>query len=223
MRKRLDDDNFVQKASTLATDAKSKSEPPNKKSAAAIAAEVADKLTASSSSQLIMTSVLSTFAAEEAKNAGLSSASSSNPDNSIQASDPNVFRSTQQMVPTPSHSFPSVIVAQPTMQNQASISQGQYHLLGNPTSQQYMQSTAVIPGYGYANVPSLPPPPPPPLHMVGPVMPMAHQTIQISQHQPAPINQHQPMTMSQQVPVPPSFRPLQPPGMVYYGNHHHSL
>ena len=39
MRKRLDDDNFVQKASTLATDAKSKSEPPNKKSAAAIAAE----------------------------------------------------------------------------------------------------------------------------------------------------------------------------------------
>ncbi|XP_054807945.1 uncharacterized protein LOC129310115 [Prosopis cineraria] len=223
MRKRLDDDDLVQKASTLATDATTKSEAPTKKSAAAIAAEVADKLAASSSSQLIMTSVLSTFAAEEAKNAGLASASSSNPDKPTPVSDPNVFRSTQQMIPGPSHSFPSVLVAQPTMQNQAPASQGQYHLLGNPTSQQYAQSTGVIPGYGYGNIPPLPPGPPPPLpppHMVGP--PMVHQTLQISQHQPAPINQHQPITMAQQAPVPPSFRPLQPPGMVYYGNHHHS-
>ncbi|KAK4264872.1 hypothetical protein QN277_025994 [Acacia crassicarpa] len=224
MRKRLDDDNFVQKAPTLATDANTKSEAPNKKSAAAIAAEVADKLAASSSSQLIMTSVLSTFAAEEAKNAGLASAPTSNSEKSTPTSDPNnVFRSTQQMIPAPSHSFPSVMVAQ----NQTPASQGQYHMLGNPTSQQYMQSTAVIPGYGYGNIPSLPPgppPPPPPPHMVGPpVMPMAHQTLQISQHQPAPINQHQQITMAQQAPVPPSFRPLQPPGMVYYGNHHHSL
>ncbi|TKY47628.1 Regulation of nuclear pre-mRNA domain-containing protein 1B [Spatholobus suberectus] len=54
MRKLLDSEDSSQKASTA-------------KSAAVIAAEVADKLAASSSSQLIMTSVLSTFAAEEAK------------------------------------------------------------------------------------------------------------------------------------------------------------
>ncbi|KAF7839988.1 regulation of nuclear pre-mRNA domain-containing protein 1B [Senna tora] len=223
MRKRLEDDNFSQKASTLTTDTNAKSEVATKKSAAAIAAEVADKLTASSSSQLIMTSVLSTFAAEEAKNAGLSSETTPKPDKSMPVSDPNVFMSPQQLIPTPSHSFPSVL-----MQNQAPASQGQYHMLGNPSSQQYVQSTVGIipPPYGYGNIPPLPPGPPPPAppHMVGPVVPMAHQTLQITQHQAAPITpHHQPITMSQQAPVPPSFRPLQPPGMVYYGNHHHSL
>ncbi|CAM8903796.1 unnamed protein product [Rhodiola kirilowii] len=82
-RKRLTDDNYVAvpKASSKespATDANSKTELGSKKTAAAIAAEVADKLTASTSSQYIMSSVLSTFAAEEAKSAGLAKISTSN-------------------------------------------------------------------------------------------------------------------------------------------------
>uniref|UniRef100_A0A7N0UPZ9 CID domain-containing protein n=1 Tax=Kalanchoe fedtschenkoi TaxID=63787 RepID=A0A7N0UPZ9_KALFE len=82
-RKRLTDDNYVavprvsMKESTAA-DANSKTEQGSKKTAAAIAAEVADKLAASTSSQYIMSSVLSTFAAEEAKSAGLAKISSSN-------------------------------------------------------------------------------------------------------------------------------------------------
>ncbi|XP_057807061.1 LOW QUALITY PROTEIN: uncharacterized protein LOC131021785 [Salvia miltiorrhiza] len=57
------------------TDDNANSEQTSKKSAAAIAAEVADRLAASTSSQYIMTSVLSTFAAEAAKGAGLTSSS----------------------------------------------------------------------------------------------------------------------------------------------------
>ncbi|KAI4317225.1 hypothetical protein L6164_025114 [Bauhinia variegata] len=227
MRKRLDEDSS-QKASTatsLATDAQGKPEVATKKSAAAIAAEVADKLAASSSSQLIMTSVLSTFAAEEAKNAGLTSESASKPEKSMPVSDPNVFMSTQQLIAPTNHSYPSVLVPQPAMQNQAPASQGQYHMLVNPPSQQYVQSTGgVIPPYGYGNIPPLPPgPPPPPPHMVGPMLPLTHQTLQITQQQPAAISQHQPIPITQQAPAPPSFRPLQPPGIVYYGSHQHSL
>ncbi|MED6158259.1 hypothetical protein PIB30_031098 [Stylosanthes scabra] len=76
MRARLDNEDSSQKMITATTSpavANGKSEAAIKKSAAAIAAEVADKLTASSSSRLIMTSVLSTFAAEEAKISGLTS------------------------------------------------------------------------------------------------------------------------------------------------------
>ncbi|MCI85404.1 regulation of nuclear pre-mRNA domain-containing protein, partial [Trifolium medium] len=61
MQKRLDSEDSSQNASiktTSAANATSLSEAANKKSAAAIAAEVADKLTASTSSQLIMSSVL---------------------------------------------------------------------------------------------------------------------------------------------------------------------
>lgn len=218
MRKRLDDEDSSYKASTAttsATDANTKSETATKKSAAAIAAEVADKLAASSSSQLIMTSVLSTFAAEEAKNACLTSESMSKPEKSIPISDANVFMSAQQLIAAPNHSYPSVMVPQPTMQNPAAASQGQYQILSNSSSQHYMQSTGgVISPYGYGSVPPLPPGPPPP-HMVGPMVPLTHQTTQITQQQPVPI--------SQQAPAPPSFRPLQPPGMVYYGNHQHSI
>ncbi|KAB1199757.1 hypothetical protein CJ030_MR6G013872 [Morella rubra] len=70
MQKQLDDEDYISKPSTETTspvDGNTKTEQPSKKSTAAIAAEVADKLAASISSQLIMTSVLSTFAAEEAK------------------------------------------------------------------------------------------------------------------------------------------------------------
>lgn len=227
MRKRLDDEDSTYKASTATTpvtDANTKSEASTKKSAAAIAAEVADKLAASSSSQLIMTSVLSTFAAEEAKNAGLTSESMSKTERSIPMSDPNVM-SAQQLFGTP-HSYPSVVLPQPTMQNPAAASQGQYHMIQNSSSQQYMQQSTggVISPYGYGSIPPLPPGPPPP-HMVGPMMPLTHQTLPITQPQPplqpAPTTQHLPIKMTQQAPAAPSFRSIQPPpGMVYYGNNH---
>ncbi|KAG5000167.1 hypothetical protein AAZX31_08G137900 [Glycine max] len=226
MRKRLDDEDSSYKASistTSLTDVNTKSEAATKKSAAAIAAEVADKLTASTSSQLIMTSVLSTFAAEEAKSACLTSESMSKPEKSIPISDPNVFVSSQQLIATPNHSYPSVLVPQPTLQNPAAASQGQYQMLCNSSSQHYLQSTGgVISSYGYGSITPLPPGPLPP-HMVGPVVPLTHQAMQITQQQPTPIAQHQPIKMTQQAPAPPSFRPLQPPGMVYYGNHQHSI
>lgn len=225
MRKRLDEDSSY-KASTATssvTDVNIKSEPATKKSAAAIAAEVADKLAASSSSQFIMTSVLSSFAAEEAKNVSLTSESMSKPEKSIPISDPNVFMSSQQLIATSNHSYPPAMVPQPTLQNPTATSQSQYQLLGNSSSHHYLQSTGgVITPYGYGSVPPLPLGPPPP-HMVGPMVPLTHQTMQISQQQPAAIAPHQPIKLTQQAPVPPSFRPLQPPGMVYYGNHQHSI
>ncbi|KAJ1412866.1 RNA polymerase II-binding domain [Sesbania bispinosa] len=155
MRKRLDDENSSYKpltSSTSVIDTNTKSKATTKKSAAAIAAEVADKLAASSSSQLIMTSVLSTFAAEEAKNAGLASESMSKPEKSMPLSDANVYMQAQQLFATPNHSYPSVLVPQPTMQNPAAASQGQYHML-NPSSQQYVQSTGgVISPYGHSKL-----------------------------------------------------------------------
>ncbi|KAH7565790.1 hypothetical protein JRO89_XS08G0016800 [Xanthoceras sorbifolium] len=228
MRKRLNDGAYVSKAGQT-----------TKKTAAAIAAEVADRLAASSSSQMIMHSVLSTFAAQEAKNAGLVKASTtnsfasmpvnsvtdsiSNTEKSLPASDPNIF------LHAPSnHSYQTVLVPQSTMQNQVSVSQAQYHMLPNPPSQQYMQpSGAIMTPYGYGNIPPLPAGPPPP-HMVSPMVPLAQQPLQITQQQQIPMAQQQaPMTqqlpiLTQQPPAPPSFRPLQPPGMLYYGHPPHS-
>ncbi|KAG4387527.1 hypothetical protein GLYMA_11G237400v4 [Glycine max] len=203
MRRILDNEDFSQKVSVA-------------KSAAAIAAEVADKLAASSSSQLIMTSVLSTFAAEEAKNAGLTSESTSKHEIPMTSSDPHMFRSPQQLIAAPNHSYPSVLVAQPPpLQNAAPSSQGQFHMLSNPPSQQFVQSTGgIITPYGYGSIPPLPPAPQLPTH-VGAMVPLTHQTLQITPHQQIPI--------TQQAPAPPTFRPLQPPGMVYYTNHQHSI
>lgn len=221
MRERLDNEDSSYKiptATTSVTNTNSKSEAATK-SAATIAAEVADKLAASSSSQLIMTSVLSTFAAESAKNAGLTSESLSNSEKSVSMPDPNVMPA-QQLFAT-QHSYPSVLVPQPTMQNPAAASQGQYHMLQN--TQQYLQPTGgVISPYGYGSIPPLPPGPPPP-HMVGPMMPMTHQTLQMTQQMSAPVTQHLPINMTQQAPTAPSFQPIQPPGMVYYSNHQHSM
>ncbi|XP_062098530.1 actin cytoskeleton-regulatory complex protein pan1-like isoform X2 [Humulus lupulus] len=243
MRKRLEGEDYVSKPSNAATsspaDASAAAGQTPKKSAAAIAAEVADKLAASSSSQLIMSSVLSTFAAEEAKKAHLTKAStpsrsftsmptSSGVDSASKlekpasVSDPNIYVSAQPLTaPPPSHSYQSVLVPQPTMQNQASNSQGQYHMLSNPASQQFLQpSGGVMVPYGYSSIPPLPPgpPPPPPPHMVSPMVPLTQQPLQLTQQmamaQPPPITQQPPST--------PSFRPLQPPGILYYGHPHHS-
>ncbi|XP_030498494.1 uncharacterized protein LOC115714094 [Cannabis sativa] len=252
MRKRLEDEDYVSKPSNATpspADASAASGQTRKKSAAAIAAEVADKLAASSSSQLIMSSVLSTFAAEEAKKANLTKASTpsraftSGPTSSsvdsasklekpVSVSDPNMYVSAQPLTaPPPNHSYQSVLVPQSTMQNQASNSQGQYHMVANPGSQQYMQpSGGVMVPYGYNNIPPLPPgpPPPPPPHMVSPMVPLNQQPLQMTQQQQMamaqapPITQQQAMLLTQQPPSTPSFRPLQPPGILYYGHPHHS-
>ena len=264
MQNRLNDEGYVSKSST--SDSKAKAGQTPKKSAAAIAAEVADKLAASSSSQMIMTSVLSTFAAEEAKNTGLTKTNNgltvftqnpmSSPANSILkpeaedakntgltktnnglnsfapkpmsssnsilkpealaiGSDPNVFMSMQPHPAPTNHSYQSVMVPQPTIQSQAHNSQAQYQMFPNAPSQQYLQlSNGVLTPYGYGSLPSSTPMPPPPMpHMVSPVVPLTQQMLQ----QPSPMIQTQQVPFTQQ-PLAPSFRPLQPPGMVYYGH-----
>ncbi|KAK0607553.1 hypothetical protein LWI29_016568 [Acer saccharum] len=232
MRKQLNDEAYVAKQSR---DLNTKAGQTSKKTAAAIAAEVADKLAASSSSQMIMHSVLSTFAAEEAKNAGLVKAPTTNSfasmpvndsisktDKSLPASDPNLFLSAPS-----NHSYQTVLVSQPTMQNQVPASQAQYHILPNPQPQQYMQpSGTMMTPYGYGSIPPLPAGPPPP-HMVSPMVPLTQQPFQITQQQHIPMAQQQaPLTqqqlLTQQPPAPPSFRPLQPPGMVYYAHPPHT-
>ncbi|KAL1336675.1 hypothetical protein HN51_031053 [Arachis hypogaea] len=204
MRARLDNEDSSQKATTATTSpavANGNSEAATKKSAAAIAAEVADKLTASSSSQLIMTSVLSTFAAEEAKSAGPTSSEST----------------TQQLIAAQNHSYPSVLVTQPILQDVASASQGQYPMLCNPSTQQYVRSTGAAHSPYYVSISPVPvplPQPPPPAHVAA-MMPLPHQTLPIMQQQSIPV--------PQRAPAPPSFRPLQPPGMVYYTNPQQSI
>ncbi|KMT08837.1 hypothetical protein BVRB_6g135600 [Beta vulgaris subsp. vulgaris] len=212
MRKRLNDENYV--ATPNSNGGKSK------KTAADIAAEVVDKLTASSSSQLIMTSVLSTFAAEEAKNAGLVKAnpvSSSYPSQSV-SSATNSTSKLEQPSPVslppaaaPSHQYQSMLVNQQSLQNMSSNPQSQY---------QYAQTPRGVNSYGYGGLPP-PPPGPPPSHVMGPMMPLAQTQMQMNQQQLMPMAQQQSMLlMQQQPPGPPSFRPLQPPGMVYFTQTH---
>lgn len=245
IRARLNNGDYLSKPSiktALPIDTNSKAGETPKRTAAAIAAEVADKLAASSSSQMIMHSVLSTFAAEEAKNAGLTKGSTvskltSSADDSVMKSekslpimDLNAFIPTSSLTAPPKHSYQSVMVPQPSMQNQAPSSQGQYHILPNTPSQQYLQpSGGIMAPYVYGSIPPLPPgpPPPPPPHMMNPMMPLTQQPMQITpQHpiasaqQPPPLAYQQLAPLTQQPPAPPNFRPLQPPGMVYYGPPH---
>ncbi|KAJ4848172.1 hypothetical protein Tsubulata_018645 [Turnera subulata] len=250
MRKRLNGENATKASTTLvpSVDQNARVGQTPQRTAAAIAAEVADKLAASSSSQMIMHSVLSTFAAEEAKSAGLAKGStpsnplasvpinsiadsSSNSDKSLPISDPNVFVSTQPLAAPPNHSYQSVLLPQPTIQNQASTSQGQYHMLPNPSAQQFLQpSGGIMTPYAYGNISPMPPGAPPPLpYVVSPMVPLAQQPSQITQAQTLPLSQQQaaltqqqPMPLTQQPPGAPGFRPLQPPGMVYYGHPPHS-
>lgn len=225
MRKQLDDENYVadSKPSTATpptVDANAK--VGTNKTAAAIAAEVADKLTASSSSQYIMSSVLSTFAAQEAKSAGLTKTSSINNSTSkteqpLTVSDHNIFMPAPPINLQSNSPYQTVLMSQPT---QIPNSQAQYHTLSNPPAPQYLQpSGGIVTSYAYGSIPPLPPgppPPPPPSYMMSPMVPLTHQSLQISQH-------HQPLP--QLPPPPPSFRPLgpmQPSGMVFYTHPHHS-
>ncbi|KAL9377924.1 hypothetical protein Peur_029259 [Populus x canadensis] len=239
MRRRLNGEEYVSKASTATTvsvDSNAKAGQTPKRTAADIAAEVAEKLAASSSSQMIMHSVLSSFAAEEAKNAQLTKAydSLSKPENSLPVSDPNVFMPAQPLAAPTTHSYQSVLLPQPSMQNQTPSAQAQFHMLPNQSSQQYLQPAGgIMTPYAYGNISPLPPgppppPPPPPPYMVSPMVSMAQQPSQIPQQQQLPlaqqqatINQQQPMSLNQQ-PQGPNFRPLRPHGMVYYGHPSHS-
>lgn len=218
MRKRLNDEQYIT-VLPPSTDSDFSSSKPVKKSAAAIAAEVADKLTASTSSQLIMSSVLSTFAAEEAKSAGLSkpSDSVSKLETPMSIANSNVFMQAQPMnTPPLNNPYQTLLVPQQSMQTQASSSQAHYHLLPNRTSQQFLQQSGTImttAAYGYGSIPPLPPgPPPPPPHMVSPMVPLTQQPMQMAQQ-----------LQMQIAPQPPNFQPLQPPGMMYHAHPHHSL
>lgn len=251
MRKHLEDENYVANSRSLATPASSidvtaKTGQTTKKTTAAIAAEVADMLAASSSSQYIMTSVLSTFAAEQEKNAGLTTSStvttpvSSLPNNVAISSvlkpegallDPNIFMPGKQFNPSQNNLY----------QIPSATMQAQYHSLPNPTSQHYLQpSGGTLSSYAYGSIPPLPsgpppiPPPPPPQplpYMLSPMPLLTQQQVQLSQqqplatgHQPSPLSQQQPVPLPPQPPAP-SFRPvapMQPPGFVYYAPAHHS-
>ncbi|XP_057501326.1 uncharacterized protein LOC130785216 isoform X2 [Actinidia eriantha] len=199
MRKRLDDDNYVgpSKQSTAAPpsiDANAKGGQIPKKTAAAIAAEVADKLSASSSSQYIMSSVLSTFAAEEAKNVGLamsSSASTSFP--SLPINSVNNMAANPSTAP-PRNIYQSILVPPPTLQSQTTTSQSQFHHL--------QPSGGIVTSYAYGSIPpplSLQRPSAPPLTpiMFSPMLPSTQQQFQITQQQPLTLA-HQPLALTQQ-------------------------
>lgn len=190
----------------------------SKKTAAAIAAEVADRLAASTHSQQIMTSVLSSFAAEEAKNATLTTSSNT----------PSITPKHDNPSPIQVQSIPQAVLVQQTpVHNQ----QPQYNIFAATTTQQYVQPPSMMVGlpYTYSTVnppPAPPPPPPPPPQMMSLVRPGSippPQQQQMTMIQP-PMMMHQPMmTLNQQhpqfgmqQPMQPSYRPLQPPNMGFY-------
>ncbi|KAK9065100.1 hypothetical protein SSX86_016483 [Deinandra increscens subsp. villosa] len=192
MRKRLDDENYV--ADVKPWTVTSPSVDGCKKSAADIAAEVADRLAASTSSQYIMSSVLSTFAAEE----GISKTTTVS--NSFSVSKPEFMPA-----PMPANSYQTVLLPpQPTL---GPNSQPQYHTIPNPHSQQYLQPAGSS-SYPYGNVnASIPSLRPPPSYMMSPMVPLTHQ----QQPPMAPA----PSSFS-------TIPPLQPAGMVFYAHPHHS-
>ena len=244
MRRRLNGEVLKASSTTIVpVDSNLKAEQTPQRTAAAIAAEVAEKLAASSSSQMIMHAVLSTFAAEEAKNAQLTKAptpsnsfasmpihSLSKPENSLPLSDSNVFMPAQPPAAPTTHSYQSVLLPQPTMLNQAPTTQAQFHVLPNPSSQQYLQPAGgIMTPYAHGNTSTLPPgPPPPPPYKASSMVPMTQQPSQMPQQQPlslaqqrSMINQQQQMSSTQQT-LGANFRPHQPPVMEYYAHPSHS-
>ncbi|KAL8151885.1 hypothetical protein V2J09_021693 [Rumex salicifolius] len=205
MRKHLADENYITPLKAPSDNVAANGGNVSK----TLAAEVVDKLTASSSSQMIMSSVLSTFAAEAAKNAGLSTRADNK---QIPASDPTFH---MPPAPTPStNPYQTVLVPPQTLQGQNQGAQSSYQLLPNVANQNYQHppSGGMQNPYGF---PSLPPPPmgPPPL------MPPLQQHLQMTQQQPMMQLPQQPMmSLPQQPQAPPGFHPLQPPGMGYYSH-----
>uniref|UniRef100_A0A1D1YWH2 Regulation of nuclear pre-mRNA domain-containing protein 1B n=1 Tax=Anthurium amnicola TaxID=1678845 RepID=A0A1D1YWH2_9ARAE len=244
MCRRLNDEPPIPSTSSAQTNSIAPASEKPKKTSAAIAAEVADKLAASTHSQQIMTSVLSTFAAEAAKNAGLmstsnlsNSASGNSSENRLKLEKPMAvsqtsFVSAQSLSNTGAHQPQTVLVHQPSMQSQAAMAQPQYSVFPAPPQQFVQQSGAVLIGVPYTYA-SLPPPPPPPMQVMNLARPpltqqqQQPQTMAIMQTPPPP-PPPPPMTLQQTMPVnlqtvpmslqpaPPSYRPLQPPSMAYY-------
>ncbi|KAH7860212.1 hypothetical protein Vadar_010697 [Vaccinium darrowii] len=214
MRRRLNESYtaVVQQSNTTQPpmDTSTKGGQHPKKSAAAIAAEVADRLAACPSSQSIMASVLLTFAAEEAKNAGLTMPSSAI--SSFRTPSVNTFSNLPPTDPL-SNTYQSLLVQQPTLQQTqtATSSQTRYHMATAPSPQHYVQPSGVMVN-SYSHVfPPLPPGPPP----RPPPPPLPHM---ITQPQPSVLTTQQP-------PAPPSFHPVglfQPSGMVYNGRPYQS-
>ncbi|XP_075483180.1 uncharacterized protein LOC142523314 isoform X1 [Primulina tabacum] len=234
MRKQLEENLvFSIKPSATSSFANAKPEHMTKKSAAAIAAEVADKLTASSSSKDIMISALSSLAAEEAKKAALMNfLSSSTPfskafDSSLTPNsipDPNFAAQ-----PNPENSPYQSLLPQTSIQGQISHTPALYHSTLNPPPFQYLQSPCGnMISYEYGNLPPLPPVPPPPVrpsYMVSPMVSLNQNQMHMAQQrmhsglQPSTLSMQQPMPLPQQLHAPPNFRPLAPgqsPGVLYY-------
>lgn len=235
MRNRLDDEEhvFEPNSSATPTEGNTKQEEISKKSAAAIAAEVADKLAASSSSQYIMTSVLSTFAAEEAKNAGLTTSSTpttsfsssfsnstTKSENLQPVSDATTFMPSQAN-PSQNNQYPSIMMPPNSMQGQIPNSQTHYHSIPNANSMYMQPSSGIMTSFDYGGLPPLPPGPPPPApppYMMSPMVPMMQQPPLQQPFTMPSMTQQQPMALSQPS-GPAGFRPLGPiqaPGMVYY-------
>lgn len=194
-RKRLDDETYVgdSKPSIATPPSGSGSGSGSKKSAADIAAEVADRLAASTSSQFIMSSVLSTFAAEEGLSKTTTASTSFSPNNNKPQTPHSHISAAANGSP-----YQTVIIPQPTL---VPNSQPQYQ-------QQYMQPAGggIVTSYAYSNLNVAPPLPAPSSYMMSPMVPLNHQ----------------PMQMNPPPPSAPSFRPLQPSGMLFYSHPHQS-
>ncbi|XP_068637163.1 uncharacterized protein [Aristolochia californica] len=179
-------------------------EETNKRTAAAIA----DKLAASTSSFQMMSSILSTFAAEEAKNVGLmtstnQSISNSNMEKPVSLSSAPAFIAVQS-VPGQVHQQPQSVLGHQQLA-QTSTSQVQYQL-GPP--QQYLQSSMTGVPYAYSSMP-----PPPSLSQ--------QQYMSYPGQAPVPQQPMQAMPLPQQQVAPPSYRTLQPPGMQFFTYQNH--
>lgn len=130
-----------------------------------------------------MRDVLSSFAAEEAKKTRLTMSSSAfssfpiPPVNSLSHLPP------PQLPTTPSSTYQSLLVQQPTLQRTQMLtpSQAQYHMVTDPSPQHYVQpSVVMVNSYSYVMPPlppGPPPPPPPQQHMVSHILPLLFSAV----------------------------------------------
>ncbi|XP_078429649.1 ENTH/VHS family protein isoform X2 [Wolffia australiana] len=178
---------------------------PPQKSAAAMAAEIADKLTASSHSQQIMTSVLSSFVATEAKNATLSSPAAAPPSSEAWPIADASFHPHPAVVASPPQQYNSF----PPMPHYGMQPSGPAVLIGLP--------------YQYTSLqPQLPPLPPPPSSSVQLGNLARPQLTPMSMSLAPPMPPMPPMSMSAPMPLQPmlpSYRPLSSSGMNFFQHH----